>query len=203
MSDQTCPNCVALFKVHRPTNWARCLFLASTIFLISFVLLVTILQNIAMMVMMASPLCFVFYGVLHFTLYSRFLVGYDSAGYLHLHKRNKPIMDARLVLEVRAGAIPHRCKLHGDNPHNWKVIANNEHFFFADSSGDIFSVRYCGKPHHAATGYLSHDVRILSDALLLIKQRRDVEEIRRLALQQTQSSVEDCPVAGSISANQG
>jgi hypothetical protein len=179
------------------------LFLASTIFLISFVLLVTILQNIAMMVMMASPLCFVFYGVLHFTLYSRFLVGYDSAGYLHLHKRNKPIMDARLVLEVRAGAIPHRCKLHGDNPHNWKVIANNEHFFFADSSGDIFSVRYCGKPHHAATGYLSHDVRILSDALLLIKQRRDVEEIRRLALQQTQSSVEDCPVAGSISANQG
>jgi hypothetical protein len=150
-----------------------------------------------------SFLCIVSYAVFHFARCSRFLVGYDSAGHIHLHRRNNPVLDAQLVLEVRAGAIPHRCKLHGYNPHNWKVIASNEHFFFADSSGDFFSVRYCEKPHHAGTGYLSRDVRILSDTLRLIKQSASVQAIRFLALQQTQPSVEDSPIAGSIPANQG
>lgn len=203
MSDPTCPSCVKLFSVHRPTNWVRCWLITSVLFLFGSVfLLFASTQSIALILIVAAPLCYVCYAVFHFLRCSHFLIGLDGTGHLHLHKRNKPVLCAELVLEVTAGALRRKCKLYCGDPIRWMVSANNNYFFFTDPSGEMFSVSYCEKPHHAATGYISHEQN-MSGTLRLIRQQTYFGVIRHLALQKTEASLADSPIAGSISANQG
>jgi hypothetical protein len=159
--------------------------------------------TLSMTCFICSFLCIVSYAVFHFIRCSRFLISLDSTGHLHLHRRNMAVLGAQLVLEVRAGVIRRRCKLHCDYLNYWKIGASNEYFFFTDRAGEMFSVSYCDKPHHAATGYISHYEQSLSETLRLIKEQAYVEVIRILAIRQMQSNAEDSPIAGSISASQG
>ena len=211
MSDQTCPDCVKLFKVHRPTNWARCVVTASALLMVAVISLLSKpnattlhLAPLSIVCFLSSVLTAVSYVVFYFIRCSRFLISVDSAGLVHLHKRDEPVLGAQLVLEVAAGAIRRKCKLHCASTNNWKITANNEYIFFTDPDGEMLSVSYCAQAHYAATGYIPNPKKHISDALRLIKQVGYVAAIGRLALDHVNAETQDEPcVAGSISATQG
>lgn len=202
-----CSDCVELSQVHRTINWVHTACVISFIVVMAAVFFVVSGGAVDFVVFgsVGILVCFLCKIVIHYTHCSRFFIAMDNVGRLHVHKKNRPPLDAQIIIDVKAGKWRRRCQVHGNVLHTWSIKANNEFLFLTDIGGDITSVRYCLKRSRVdPPGYTSLITNELPRTLQLVSTSGSVANIHRWALDHINAETQEVPaVAGSISANQG
>jgi len=212
MYGHDCPHCVDLSTVHQPLRASSALVYQACFYcvaiILSFIIYLPLQTGGLAAVIFAVGLLvsILLYDVVYFVSHcSRFRLALDHDGHIHVHRTSQRFDDARIILTVKAGLWPRRCRVFDYLCIPWTVTANHDFMYFKDMEGTVLSVKYCTKIPATATEHSYYSSLVtchLPTVLRLVTRVQFVSQISERALTLIlQDKNEPTSIAGSINKN--